>query len=51
MEPQIILAFTLLAGTLALGFITTSNILNRNKKVSNYRKTLRRGQRAGTKKN
>ena len=47
MDPQIILAFTLLAGTLAIGALTTSSIRNRDQRVSNYRKTIRRGRRYG----
>ena len=46
MEPQIILAFSLLAGTLVLGIMSTSSISNRDRRVSNYRRTLKRGTRS-----
>ena len=47
MEPQIALAFALLAGTLIIGILTTGNLKERDKNVYNYRKTLKRGRRSG----
>jgi hypothetical protein len=46
MDPQIIVAFSLLAGTVVLGIMSTTSIRNRDNHVSNYRKTLRRGVRS-----
>ena len=44
MDPQIILAFTLLASTIALGYISTSSINARN------RRSVRRHSFGGTRK-
>jgi hypothetical protein len=47
MEPQIALAFALLAGTLIIGIMTTGKLKERDRNVSNYRRTLKHGRRNG----